>query len=278
VFRDRYGRPGRGNDKGNVEGLVKFARHAFLTPVPNEPSFAALNAALERRCLARLKEASGRDPTPIGERLLADLAAFRSLPSGAFEACDVRPGRVSSTALVRYRNVDYSVPTAHAYTTVLVKGFVDEVAIVADGVEIARHPRSYEPGDMVCDPRHYLPLIETKPGALDQAAPLQNWSLPPAFAEIRRLLETRSGRAGKREYIQILRLTEIAPPTVVASAIVEAIRRGVIGFDAVKQLLVARIEGRPARLDPRAYPYLPTATVKTTAAADYAALLSGRAA
>jgi len=131
---------------------------------------------------------------------------------------------------------------------------------------------------MVCDPRHYLPLIETKPGALDQAAPLQNWSLPPAFAEIRRLLETRSGRAGKREYIQILRLTEIAPPTVVASAIVEAIRRGVIGFDAVKQLLVARIEGRPARLDPRAYPYLPTATVKTTAAADYAALLSGRAA
>jgi hypothetical protein len=52
----------------------------------------------------------------------------------------------------------------------------------------------------------------------------------------------------------------------------------VIGFDAVKQLLVARIEGSPARLDPRAYPYLPTATVRTTAAADYAALLSGRAA
>jgi hypothetical protein len=131
---------------------------------------------------------------------------------------------------------------------------------------------------MVCDPRHYLALIETKPGALDQAAPLQNWSLPPAFAEMRRLLEARCSRAGKREYIQILRLTEIAPPAIVASAIIDAIRRGVIGFDAVKQLLVARIEGRPARLDPRAYPYLPTATVKTTAAADYAALLSERAA
>jgi DNA replication protein DnaC len=36
-----------------------------------------------------------------------------------------------------------------------------------------------------------LPLIETKPGAPDHAAPLQNWSLPPAFAEIRRLLEAR---------------------------------------------------------------------------------------
>jgi len=278
VFKDRYGRPGRGNDKDNVEALVKFARHAFLTPVPEEPSFAALNAALERHCLARLKEASGRDPTPIGERLMADLAAFRELPGGAFEACDMRPGRVSSTSLVRYRNVDYSVPTAHAYTTVLVKGFVEEVVIVGDGVEIARHPRSYAAGDMVCDPRHYLALIETKPGALDQAAPLQGWDLPPAFAEMRGLLEARSGRAGKREYIQILRLTEIAPPEVVASVVIEAVRRRVVSFDAVKQLLVARIEGRPGRLDPRVYPYLPTATVKATAAADYASLLSGRAA
>ena len=61
------------------------------------------------------------------------------------------------------------------------------------------------------DPRHYLALLERKPGALDQAAPLQGWNLPLAFAEMRRLLEARSGRAGKREYIQILRLTEIAP-------------------------------------------------------------------
>jgi transposase len=278
VFEDRYGRPGRGNDKGHVEALVKYAQRTMMTPVPSTASVTALNAALEQQCLAQLKETSGRNPTPIGERLLADLAAFRSLPSGGFEACDMRPGRVSSTALVRYRNVDYSVPTSHAYTSVIVKGFVDTVAIVADGDEIARHVRSYEPGDMVFDPRHYLGLLEKKPGALDQAAPLQGWNLPPAFAEMRRLLEARSGRAGKREYIQILRLTEIAPPAVVGGAVSEAIRRSVIGFDAVKQLLIARIEGRPARLDPRAYPWLPTANVKTTSAADYAALLCERAA
>jgi hypothetical protein len=278
VFEDRYGRPGRGNDKGHVEALVKYAQRTMMTPVPSAASVAALNAALEQQCLVLLNETSGRNPTPIGERLLADLAAFRCLPSGAFEACDMRPGRVSSTALVRYRNVDYSVPTSHAYTSVIVKGFVDTVAIVADGSKIAHHVRSYEPGDMVFDPRHYLALLEKKPGALDQAAPLQDWDLPPAFAEMRRLLEVRSGRAGKREYIQILRLTEIAPPAVVGGAVSEAIRRGVIGFDAVKQLLIARIEGRPPRLDPRAYPWLPTANVKTTSAADYAALLCERAA
>lgn len=278
VFQDRYGRPGRGNDKGNVEALVKFARRTFLTPVPSEVSFAALNQALERHCIARLSETSGRDPTLIGDRLAADIAAFRPLPTGCFEACDIRPGRVSSTALVRYRNVDYSVPTGSAHRGVVIKGFFDTVVIVADGLEIARHPRSYTSGDMVFDPRHYLALLERKPGALDQAAPLQGWTLPPSFAEMRRLLEARSGRAGKREFIQILRLTEIAAADVVGAVVADAIRRGVIGFDAVKQLLVARLEGQPARLDPKAYPYLPAAIVRTTSAADYATLLSGRAA
>jgi len=133
VFQDRYGRPGRGNDKGNVEALVKFAQRTLMTPVPSAPAVEALNAALERQCLARLNETSGRDPTPIGERLVADLAAFRALPSGAFEACDMRPGRASSTSLVRYRNVDYSVPTTHAHVSVVVKGFVATVAIRRGG-------------------------------------------------------------------------------------------------------------------------------------------------
>ena len=104
-----------------------------MTPVPSAPAVEALNAALERQCLARLNETSGRDPTPIGERLVADLAAFRALPSGAFEACDMRPGRASSTSLVRYRNVDYSVPTTHAHVSVVVKGFVATVAIRRGG-------------------------------------------------------------------------------------------------------------------------------------------------
>ena len=48
-FRDRFGRPGKGNDKGKVEGLVGYARRNFLVPVPVVASFAELNAHLERR-------------------------------------------------------------------------------------------------------------------------------------------------------------------------------------------------------------------------------------
>ena len=54
LFLDRFGRPGKGNDKGKVEGLVGYARRNFLVPVPRVESFAALNAHLERRCLDRL--------------------------------------------------------------------------------------------------------------------------------------------------------------------------------------------------------------------------------
>lgn len=278
LFQERFGRPGKGNDKGKVEALVKYSRANFLTPVPHGASFDTLNAALEERCRARQAERAGRHEQTIGERLVADQAVLRALPEPPFEPCDKRPGKVSSTALVRYRMNDYSTPTAYGFRDVLVKGFVDEVAIICGGSEIARHPRVYGRGQFVFDPKHYLALLEQKPGALDQAAPLQGWTLPEPLQHLRRLLETRMGNRGKREFIQALRLMEVFPEPEVAAAAMDAIRLGAISFDAVKQLVIAKVERRPVKLDLCDYPYLPAANVKTTSAADYMALMSGSAA
>ena len=49
LFQDRFGRPGKGNDKGKVEGLVKFSRSNFMVPIPVAESFDALNARLAER-------------------------------------------------------------------------------------------------------------------------------------------------------------------------------------------------------------------------------------
>jgi transposase len=278
LFRDRFGRPGKGNDKGKVEGLVKNGRRRFLTPVPVAANFDEVNARLEAVCLADQDRKVGNNAQTIGERLLEDLEGFRSLPRAPFEACEVKAARVTSTSLVRYRRNDYSVPTTHGLRDVVVKGFVDEVVILSGTEEIARHPRSYDRGAMVFDPLHYLALLEKKPGALDQAAPLQGWDLPVAFDHLRRLMERRSGNKGRREYIQVLRLMEIFDQDLVASAVSHALRLGTISFDAVKQIAVARIEQRPPRLDLEAYPHLPRAHVRMTRAGDYAALVERSAA
>ena len=113
LFQDRFGRLAKGNDKGKVEGLVKFSRANFMVPVPEATSFAELNAMLEERCRTRQGERAGRHAGTIGERLVADTGALRALPPVPLEPCEKRAARVSSTALVRFRTNDDSVPTVY---------------------------------------------------------------------------------------------------------------------------------------------------------------------
>ena len=143
---------------------------------------------------------------------------------------------------------------------------------------IARHHRSYQRDDFVYDPVHYLPRLEQKTAALDQAAPLQGWDLPEEFATLRRLLESPMGPRGKREFVQALRLLESFKLEEVYAAVQDALRLGALSFDAVKHLALCRLEGRPPRLDLDLYPCLPRVRVNTTSAGDYMTLLSGRAA
>jgi len=273
LFADRFGRPGKGNDKGKVEGLVGYARRNFLVPVPRVESLTALNSHLEARCRERQgSRLRGHDET-IGERLVRDCAALLPLPGALYDACERRSARVSSLSLVRYRSNDYSVPVAYGHREVLVHGYVEAVVIGCGGAVIARHRRSYEREDVLLEPLHYLPLLERKIGALDQAAPLAGWALPEGFLVLRRLLEARLGKAGRREWVQVLRLLEVFSLEEVRAGVSEALRLGAIGFDAVKHLVLCRIERRPPRLDLEVYPYLPRARVATTSARAYLALL-----
>jgi len=256
-------------------GLVGYARRNYMVPVPVFDSFAALNVHLAACCTKRLREVLRGEAETIGERLARDLAGFNALPPAPYDACDKKPGRVSSLSLVRYRGTDYSVPTAYGHREVLIRGYVYDVVISCGAEVIARHPRSYEREDFVFDPLHYLALLERKIGALDQAAPLVGWELPDEFATLRRLLEARMGKRGKREFVQVLRLMEVFRAEDVLAGVRDALARGVIGFDAVKHLTLCRIERRPPRLDLTVYPYLPQAHVATTSAKAYMDLLSG---
>ena len=160
--------------------------------------------------------------------------------------------------------------TAYGHRDVVVKGDVDVVVIVCGSEEIARHRRSDGREELIFDPRHDVAVLERKTGALDHAAPLTGWALPDEFLRLRRLLETRLGKAGTREDVQVVRLLEDFRLAHVRGAIQDALRLGAIGVDAVMHLVLCRLDLAP-------YPHLPAPRVTTTLAADSLMLLGAGA-
>ncbi len=102
------------------------------------------------------------------------------------------------------------------------------VATGSRPVANARHQRSCDREDMVFDPIHDLPLTGKKIGAFEQAAPLAGWELPKAFATLQRLMEARLLKAGRREYVQVLRLLDSFGMEEVHAAVRTAFQMGAI--------------------------------------------------
>jgi hypothetical protein len=93
--------------------------------------------------------------------------------------------RASSICLVAIDRNRYSVPEAFAGRAVSVRSTAGSVRIVAEGAVIAVHARRFERDQLICDPWHYLPILERKPGALRNGLPFQQWDLPIALQRVR---------------------------------------------------------------------------------------------
>jgi len=140
LFAAKFGRPGKGNDKGNVEGLVGYARRNFRVPVPRCASWEELNQHLLEQCRGRRSKKVRGESETIGERFQRDQEKLLPLPVAPQEGCEKRTTRASSQALVRYETNDYSVPAEYGHRQVLVQAFVWELLISAGHEMIARHP------------------------------------------------------------------------------------------------------------------------------------------
>jgi transposase len=243
-----------GNEKGCVEGLAKYARRNFLVPVPQVVDIAELNVRFADACKRDgLRRLRGKDK--IKMELLPE-EKLSPLPITPFEACKKVSVRATSLSLIRFDNNDYSVPVANAHHQLVAKGFADYVFIFkTSGEEIAHHVRSWGKEGVFYDFRHYLPLLESKPGALDHAAPFADLVLPDCFDDLRRRLESGYGHKGTKDYIRVLMLLEKRPILQVAKAIekglavcqrptVEVIRSYLYG-DEHPEAQVFRLDNRP---------------------------------
>ncbi len=275
LFTHRFCRVARGNEKGHVENLLGYARRNFLVPVPSFGSFTELNAHLKERCLADLPRRVRGARQTKAELLADDRAAMLALPANEFEPRRVEQRRASSLSLVRFDRNDYSVPTAYAHHELTVAGGIERIEISSGTEIVATHPRDWGAEHTTYDPRHYLALLERKPGALDFARPLERWDLPVGFRLLRRRLEADLGCNGTREFIKVLRLMEHASLGELTGAVDAALTIGATSADAVALILYHRSERPVGLFSLDGHPHLRSVQVDPPDLHAYATLAQG---
>jgi transposase len=242
LFREHFCRVRRANEKGVVEGVVKFSRLNFFVPVPQIDDLEGLNTKLVEMCRQDLKRRVRGKTGSKADLLKEDQAAFLSLPASAFDACRKQPSRASSLSLLRFDDNDYSVPVAYAHHEILIKGYVGRVVLCHKQKVVAEHRRSWGKEGVFFNYRHYLPLFKRKPGALDHARPLADLNLPECFDTLRLRLQAEQEKQGDglREFIRVLRLLEDYPMARLRQAVDKALLIHAHSRDAVLQYLVPR--------------------------------------
>jgi transposase len=248
LFREHFCRVARPNEKGVVEGLIRFTRLNFFVPVPQVGDFQELNAKLAEQCREDLKRRVRGNLGTKAELLAKEQASLLPLPASPFDACRKQPTRANSLSLVRFDDNDYSVPVSYAHHEILVKGYVERVVLCHKEKVVAEHRRSWGKEGIFFNPVHYLSLLGQKPGSLDHARPLADLNLPACFDILRRrlLVEEHKEGAGIREFIRVLRLLEDYPMARLRGAVEKALDIRAHSRDAIAQYLIPRSSWPPS--------------------------------
>ena len=261
----------RANEKGVVEGAVRYSRLNFMVPVPQVADFAELNAYLQACCESDMNRKLRGKTLSKKELLAEDHVAAIELPSDSFDTRRDSSGQSDNESLVRFDNNDYSVPVDFAYHKLTIKASTDKVFIYHLDKEIARHRRRWDKERQEFDPLHYLKLLERKPGSLDYGKPFADWKLPECFAILRHKLEARR-TDGTREFIRVLLLLEDYPLEHLTIAIRNSLHWESPTADAIKQLLIPAEKPELKTFDLAGHQHLAWVDVQTTDPKNYGRL------
>jgi transposase len=247
VFAPEFCNPAAGWEKGQVEKNVQDSRHLILHLMPDFADLADLNAWLEQRCLEQWEGTPhGTLPGTIAEVWAEEKAALMPVPP-AFDGFVEQSKRVSPTCLICFERTRYSVPASFANRPVSLRVYPDRLVVAAEGRILCEHPRVIQrshhlPPRTVYDWRHYLAVLQRKPGALRNGAPFAE--LPEAFRRLQQHLLKHPG--GDREMVEILALVLQHDEEAVLCAVELALEAGVPTKTHVLNLLHRLIDERPA--------------------------------
>ncbi|KQT54888.1 transposase [Aureimonas sp. Leaf454] len=246
LFEAEFCNPASGWEKGQIEKNVQDARHRLWQPMPNVSSLDALNDWLERRCQDLWALAPHpTQPGTIAEAWAEEVGQLMPTPR-PFDGFVEHTKRVSPTCLVHLERNRYSVPASFANRPVSLRVYPDRIVIVGEGQAICEHRRIFarshdRQGQTIYDWRHYLAVVQRKPGALRNGAPFAE--LPAAFKTLQQHLLKVPG--GDREMVEILALVLQHDEEVVLCAVDMALEAGVPTKTHILNLLHRLIDGKP---------------------------------
>jgi hypothetical protein len=113
------------------------------------------------------------------------------LPLKEFEAYAEVEAVVGSGLTFRHDTTKYSVPQEYIGKTVALRVTSYRIEAWYKGVLICSHERPFNKGDHQYMPEHYLPLLEKRPRAIPNAAPLKYGVMPPELERFRKLCQAK---------------------------------------------------------------------------------------
>lgn len=251
LFEPLFCNPASGWEKGQVEKNVQDARRRLWQPMPSFPNIDTLNLWLEEHCVAQWGQiVHGAQPGTVADVHAEETGSL--MPLGRpFDGFVEHSKRVSPTCLVNFERTRYSVPASFANRRVSLRIYPDRIVIAAEGQILCEHARIIErshhlPGRTVYDWRHYLAVIQRKPGALRNGAPFLE--MPDGFRRLQGHLLKRPG--GDREVAEILALVLQHDEQAVLCAVEMALESGVATKTHVLNILHRLTDGKAPPVAP----------------------------
>ncbi len=245
LFEPEFCNPASGWEKGQIEKNVQDARHRLWQPIPRFPTLSALNDWLEIRCKELWAQTTHSQMRGTIAEIWAEEVSALMPVSRSFDGFIEYTKRVTPTCLVHLERNRYSVPASYANRPVSVRVYPERIVVAAEGQIICEHQRVIDrshdrPGQTIYDWRHYLAVVQRKPGALRNGAPFVD--LPEAFRILQQHLLKKPG--GDREMVDILALVLQHDEEAVLSAVEKALEANVPTKTHVLNLLHRLVDGK----------------------------------
>lgn len=239
-FGAEFCAPAKGNEKGSVEGGVKYVRNNCFRPIPNVASFEELNEHILEELSADMDARRLPDGRTVRQAWQAEREHLRPLPAHRPETCRQVSRVADKFGHVKVARETYSVPIRYAYRPVWVKAYFDRLELCVSEQVVASYERTFQEGAFHLDPRHVLPLLERKHRAVGEATAIANWAFPEVFERLREELR-KDTRKPDQEWVRVLLLAEEHGEDALEAAVAEALERGSGRLETIRQIL-RRIE------------------------------------